>query len=507
VAAEELLPSDRSTWNLRQRTVWLAWLALLVLLPITSQPHLAKLIGGRPVNPPSLVPSLFILVAGVLPFWLRRGKIPRPAIPLLLFAAWALGTTALSPWLGLLPWGEVQVVERSVRGLATLAFGLSFFLAAMTLPLREDLLRDSLRAIAIGAVPALLWATLQPLQYSPIPLRDTMDAIHELLFSPRPLFRDRVTGMAVEPSWFANQLVLTYLPLWLAATVRRTSVFGRKPRWPSAETVLLLWGSLILLLTSSRSGFVAWGTVLFALAIGGGWAAGQRVLSRWLPGKGASVRRRGAPSRLAGPLGAGLAGVAVLALGVLAIVLSSRLDRRMERLFRLEFESEPGRTQPLWLSVATQLEYAERVTYWTAAARVFALHPVLGVGLGNSGFFFSEVIPAVSYELPDVLGAVGQIPGDFPNPKSLWFRVLAETGIVGFVLFLTWLIVGGLCAWAVARRARPLAAVVGVACLFSILAFGIEGFSLDTFALPYFWLLLGISTGLWARHRSGVSSA
>ena len=508
MAAEDLLPRDRSSWNWRQRLVWVAWLALLVLLPITSQPQLANLIGGRPVNPPSLVPSLFILVAGVLPFWLRGGRIPRPAVPLLLLLALGLFTTALSPWLGILPIHEPQVVARAVRGLTTLVIGLSFYLAAMSLPLREDLLRDSLRAIALGAIPALAWATVQPLQFRPIPLRDVMDAIHELLFSQRPLFRDRVTGMAVEPSWFADQLVLCYLPLWLAATLRRTSAFGRKPRWPSVEAVLLVWGSLMLLLTSSRSGFAAWGMVLLALAIGGGWMGGKWVVAR-------AQRRReladptsalGA-ARLAGPIGAGLAVAAVVGIGFLAVLLSSRLDRRMERLFRLEFEPQPGSSQPIWFSIATQLEYAERITYWTAAARIFALHPVLGVGLGNSGFYFDQVIPASGYELLDVLGAVGQLPGGFPNPKSLWFRLLAETGIVGFVLFLTWLTVVGACAWELSRQWRGLAGVVGLACLFFLLAFLIEGFNLDTFALPYSWLLLGMTTGLWARARTGVEAA
>jgi len=186
----------------------------------------------------------------------------------------------------------------------------------------------------------------------------------------------------------------------------------------------------------------------------------------------------------------------------MAVLLSSRFDRRMDGLLHLELQSEPGSQQPMWLSVANQLEYAERVTYWTAAARVFALHPVLGVGLGNSGFYFRQVIPATGYDLLDVLGAVGELPGSFPNPKSLWFRLVAETGVIGFVLFGTWLLVVGACAWELMRRSAGLAAVIGLAALLSLAALLVEGFSLDTFALPYLWLLPGLATGLWAQRQA-----
>jgi len=493
-----VLPFDRSAWSLRHKVVWYAWLAMLVLLPITSQPHLADLIGGRPVNPPSLIPAAVILLVGMIPYWLRGGGIPKPALPLLLFAAFAVLASALSPWLGLHPFQDADVVGRTVRGVATLGIGLSFYLAAMYVPLQEDLRRVSLRVIVYGAVPALLWATIQPLQFPAVPLRDTMDAIHEFLFSPRPLFRDRVTGMAVEPSWFADQLVLFYLPLWTASVLRRTSAFGAGGRWPWVETILLGWGTAMLLLSSSRSGYAAWGAVLLCLALVLGWKAG-RGLVPWLQKKSPHFRR-------ASPLGlqraAGPAGVAV-SLGLLAvaalsvILISSRLDRRMDRLFHLELAGEPGIQQPTWLMVAKQLEYAERVTYWVAAGRVFALHPVLGVGLGNSGFFFAKVIPATSYDLLDVLGAVGQLPGPFPNPKSLWFRLLAETGLVGFVVFLTWLTVAFACAWAITRRSRGLAGVIGLATVLCLIALVVEGLSLDTFALPYLWLLPGMTAGLW----------
>jgi len=495
-----LLPADRKNWNLRHRLIWFSWLALLVLLPITSQPHLARLIGGRPVNPPSILPALAILLLGLIPFLLRGGGIPRPIVPLLLFAAVATLATVLSPWIGFHPFQDAQVVDRAARGLITLAVGVTFYLSAVYLPDSDDRLRLSLRVIAIAAVPMLLYATIQPLQFKPIPLRDTLDAVHEFLFSQRPLFRARVTGMAVEPSWFADQLVLFYLPLWLAGVVRRRSAFTSGSRLPWVEGLLLAWGSAMLLLTFSRIGLAAWGTVLVALAAGVGWKAGPWVvdqIKRRRPVQTAGQEVRARPgSRL---LGSAFAVFGVVLLAALVLLLTIRFDHRMARLVSLDLKPDSGTPQPVWFTVANELEYAERVIYWTTAGRVFSLHPILGVGLGNSGFYFPQLVPAVGYTLLDVLSAAGASPGPFPNPKSLWFRLVAETGIVGLVLYATWLVVMAACAWELRRRGRNLQGVIGLAAVFALVAFLLEGFSLDTFALPYQWILLGMATAGWAR--------
>jgi O-antigen ligase len=79
-----------------------------------------------------------------------------------------------------------------------------------------------------------------------------------------------------------------------------------------------------------------------------------------------------------------------------------------------------------------------------------------------------------------------------PNIKSLWIRLLAETGIVGFSSFLTWCLVVFRSAWSIRLNKSHLFKMVGWFGLFVLIAFIIEGFSTDTFALPYLWLSLGI---------------
>jgi O-antigen ligase len=82
----------------------------------------------------------------------------------------------------------------------------------------------------------------------------------------------------------------------------------------------------------------------------------------------------------------------------------------------------------------------------------------------------------------------------FANPKSLWLRLLAETGILGFLAFILWLIVLAFVAISFNRRKRGLPSVLGLASGLALIALIFEGFSLDTFALPQLWIILGLLT-------------
>ena len=89
--------------------------------------------------------------------------------------------------------------------------------------------------------------------------------------------------------------------------------------------------------------------------------------------------------------------------------------------------------------------------------------------------------------------------------KSRAAAVLAETGIVGTAAFLTWvvLIIGA--ALMLARGPAGELRFVGIAGLLAMPAWLLEGFSLDTFALPQTWILLGL-VGAAAWRKRGQSS-
>jgi len=142
---------------------------------------------------------------------------------------------------------------------------------------------------------------------------------------------------------------------------------------------------------------------------------------------------------------------------------------------------------------ANQLAYAERVMYWATGLKTFGLHPLLGVGLGNSGFLFRQSLPVYGYFLPEMIAILNGAPG-FPNPKNLWVRLLAETGVVGFLLFTIWLARIGLAAHRLSRGQASVLRVIGAAGLIALATQVIEGFSLDSFALPQLWIMLGLVT-------------
>jgi O-antigen ligase len=89
------------------------------------------------------------------------------------------------------------------------------------------------------------------------------------------------------------------------------------------------------------------------------------------------------------------------------------------------------------------------------------------------------------------------------NIKSFWIRLLAETGIVGFVFFVSWyatLARAGFSAWS---SSDPLLRMLGLAGLFMLVGFLAEGFSVDSYALPYLWFGAAmLSAGaFWARRQ------
>jgi len=80
------------------------------------------------------------------------------------------------------------------------------------------------------------------------------------------------------------------------------------------------------------------------------------------------------------------------------------------------------------------------------------------------------------------------------NIKSLWVRLLAETGVVGLAFFLTWLLTLLFSSrQAESHPCRHLGSVglMGILMLAALLA---EGFSIDSFALPYLWFTAGLAT-------------
>ena len=484
------------------KLAWWAWLAMLVSVPVTSFPLVEATIGGETVSPLSLLP-LLLLIAWLGRYLLRGGGLPAEVRPLLLFGIFAATSSAASLLLPLGPYKGQTVLTRGLHGMASLAIGLGFYLCVTLFPSNHERLRSSLRAIYLGGVLTLLWSSLQATYVlravRTVPL--SFNQIHRL-FSVRDLFTNRVTGLAYEPSWLGDQLVVLYLPLWLASLATGYSVTRKHGKVPVLELVLAIWGIAVLLLAESRISVAGLLVMLGVLGPWFMWHLAHRLFSR-MP---AGIQRRfpltSLLPRLA-VLAAGLIAFALLARGVLAV--SATTDWRIRRVLGLQEEIAALRAEypyELLYAIADRAAFAERIVYWRAGLHAFEQYPLMGVGVGNAGFLFEEGVPTFGRRLPEIRRVLSPENASFPNPKSLWIRLLAETGFVGTAAFLSWIVLMLAGAYALAQGYSGELKLVGVAGLLCCLAWVLEGFSLDTFALPQTWILLGLITAAAWRVRT-----
>jgi len=485
-------PRLRSAYRL---TVEGLWLLLLVVIPVTSFPPLVALAGGTPVAPLALIPLGGLVAIWLVPVLLRGRKIPMLAIPLSLFAGLALLSAAVGLGQRILPMRGASVIGRETRALLTLGIALGFYLCATLLPGEQRRIRLALRAVYVGAIVMLLWSTVQAgvVMTGGEQVPQAFVDLHRLI-SPRDPVPDRLTGLAFEPSWLGDQLVTLYLPLWLAAVITRTSAWSSARRAWWLEAVLAAWGLAVLALTRSRISYASLALVLLVLGIIGVWrGAGWLVHRR---GRESTSLRPGAAGVLR--LGLVLSFLAASAGGLYAATrLYSRVDPRMIRLFQaLERVPEMRALYPneALYELANRVAFAERIAYWEAGFRTFAGHPILGVGFGNAGFFMEANLPGYAFRLTEIRDLLSGEFAGLPNPKNLWVRLLAETGLAGFAAFLTWWLLVGVGAIVLWRRGTGLQRLIGCAGLIGWLAAFGEGFSLDTFALPHIWILLGLVT-------------
>jgi O-antigen ligase len=139
------------------------------------------------------------------------------------------------------------------------------------------------------------------------------------------------------------------------------------------------------------------------------------------------------------------------------------------------------------MQYAEELSFGARVVYWWGGWNLFNRYPLLGVGLGNAGSYFPKALPAYAWRLIEVRQLLFHTDGVL-NIKSLWFRLLGETGIAGFSAFFIFLVcVVFMIIGLIKKQSKP-ASFFAWFGLYAIAAFFIEEFSLDTFALPYFWI-------------------
>jgi O-antigen ligase len=488
--------------RLGRLTLDIAWAATILLLPITSLPLLSRLAGNTAVAPASLIPFAWIVLFWFACYVVKQGTLPRESIPFLLFVSVAVIASALAFFLNTPPFKDTSIAGEETSAILTLLIGAAFYLVtAGWLAKSQSRVLFTLKLVDVSGSILLLWAALQGYYIYLFESRYPA-ALAELqqIFSTRGLFYGRITAFAFEPSWLAHQLNLLFFPFWLAATVTGWSAFRFRLWKISLENILLAIGTVVIFL-SSRVGTLSLFLVLAFLGIYINIHL-ARNLQKWtlehfdrFPLLLQKILRGVLPViLLLAFLGAYTLAAIILVYGL------SHMDWRLARFFQVTFATQVKLLTDNIYQFFNYLAFAERFVYWVAGWRVFNLSPLFGVGLGNAGFYFQHALPSYSWSLPEVMDTYFR-ESTVPNIKSLWIRLLAETGIVGFSSFLTWYFVVFRSAWSIRISKSHLFKTVGWFGLFVLIAFIIEGFSTDTFALPYLWLSLGIVCATAAMFR------
>lgn len=467
------------------------WAITLVTLPITSFRYVPFLGAGTFVRPLALYPLLLLIP--VLLIRIYRKEIPCPwpgALTILTaFTLAALGSTAFGATLAPIELRGVEYADRALRAFVTLGIGLAFFAAALWMNQSEDDVKFSARWLLVGLAAHIAWGFIQFWGLN-TGKRQILTEIQQL-FSVRGLVKNkRISGFAFEPSWLAGQIVTLYLPWlagWLLFRFKNSLFWNNRRAWP--EVALLLGALVTLLMTYSRSGLlVAVVAAGVTLAVAGGGMVRKFFGWFW-----AGFRPQGTKSRMAAMQAtAGRVLLILMAVSVLAGVGFFLTDKGYIAVF---FQSDAENL----FDYATSVYLGPRLAYALAALEAFQASPFLGVGLGGSGFWIYPNMPNwVLFNAPEIAEQMSPASTLFPNPKNLYARLLAETGLVGFALFASFYL-AMLANVLELLKKRPW---LGAAGLFALTAIVIQGFSQDSFAMPELWLNLGILAGVTGGLRS-----
>ena len=466
------------------------------MLPVTSMPLVANLISpGTSVAPPSGLILFLIILVWFIPQIIKRRKFSELVLPILIFATISIIVTLWSFYRIEPIYKENNAIKNSLEAIITLAIGLSFYLVTSWRFTDRKGIEETFRWINWSGLIVLAWSAVQIgawLLYHRYP--DWLRDFHEL-YSVGPLYRQRISGFAFEPSWFAHQLNMLYLPLWLALSVQRKTVHSFRIWKVSLENILLFGGIVALFVSYSRVGLAA-----FLLMIGYVMLSINIWLIKKIKNKIQTMQWETLKKIQSGGLYA-LIGLTML-IFYLAIILLigyglSQTDPRMAKLFSIDLNHPDG-----LLYYANDLTFASRVVYWQAGWNIFNQFPWFGTGLGKAGFYIPQNLSPYAWRLTEVRDLVFRTH-DLLNIKSLWLRLLSETGIVGFTLFITWLWGLWRSSGILKKQKDSLMQTLSWMGKFVILGLVLEGFSVDTFALPYFWFSLGIVTAGWQLLKEG----
>lgn len=459
------------------------WGLVLLTLPVTTFRYVPDFMGRTLVQPLAIYP-LAILIPLLVYRFIRARRFPLPSnIRILLaFLLFALAASLVGGLFAPLPLRESTFDERVLRGWFSLLVGVLFFFAAFWMNRSEADLQYSLKWIYAGLILTILWSLVQAIAIntSLIP-RNLVNQI-QLSFSSRPLLPRRISGFAYEPAWLADQIVIFYLPWLFAAILRRRPLFRRY--W--LEPLLFLLSVAILIFTYSRGGLLSaiLCTLLVFLLLGRDLL---RSVWAWFSAPFPNITKRAAN------FPALLIRVGLLVLLAAGLISAGGFLSRYEYFARI-WELSGDETLVDYL---VDISAGPRLAYAIAGYRVYEEAPFTGVGLGASGLYLFPRFPEWSFATPEVARQLSPDSNQIPNVKSFYIRLLAETGLPGFWLFVVFFISFLAMVRRLAASNHAFLHFVSVAGLFAWLGIAFRNLTQDSFTIPIMWVILGVLVGLY----------
>lgn len=375
--------------------------------------------------------------------------------------------------------GTLDAVGRYMRSIVTVAIAGVIFLTSfwVVISLKKGS-RTFVRLLWAGVALMLVVAILAILTMFDSGLSRSLYIELRNMTSLRPdapigSFR-RITLLAVEPSFAGLEVTAWWLAFLMAAGVvlRKTWIW-----------ILCLIALGVAALTQSLT------AVLGALGLAGGLAL-------------LFVFRRSLHKRL-------VCG-AVVAACAAPLVWIAGGETVQRPLNRLGAQIHRAITGEMWSAGPADGSLAVRYGLAHTALNVWYKRPLTAAGLGLAGYTFKDHVPDWVYRNPrmgEYWKYVNNPEGTvFPSAKNLYIRLLSEVGLVGTVVFLALLTTllgrGFRTALVAMHRYRSMGgdhsfnAVLSVAAVLGSCA-ALAGYnSLDSFAVPYLWVWLGVLEGV-----------
>ncbi len=145
-------------------------------------------------------------------------------------------------------------------------------------------------------------------------------------------------------------------------------------------------------------------------------------------------------------------------------------------------------------NLLTSISNRSRFGMQYASFQVFQDRPVIGAGFGQLAYEGYKYYPAwaITNNYEFRLNYMNQRRDSFPPSYNLYLRIMAESGLIGLISFLTILILAIYRALKLIREPEGPERTLGLVTLVSVVGFAFNWLQIDAFRMFGFWLSIAI---------------